>query len=64
MSKPLAEYTPEEQRAEIRAIIAYFDARGWDWVSLVSYHAAVFTGHWPVPRPQCKGGSAASRERI
>lgn len=56
MGKRLEAFTPEEQRAEIRAIIEYFDARGWDWVSLVSYHAAVFTGHWPPPRPVRKGG--------
>lgn len=47
---------PAEQRSEIRALIAYYDVHGWDWVDIVGYHAAVFTGRWPEPRPERKGG--------
>lgn len=43
--------TPEEQRQEIKDIIAFYEERGWDWLNIISYRAAVFTGHYPLPRP-------------
>jgi hypothetical protein len=54
--------TPDEQRNEIRALIAFYDERGWDWLHIVSYHAAVFTGHWPPPKPFRKVGGRPRKE--
>lgn len=44
--------TSEEQRQEVKDIIAYYEARGLDWLDIVSYRAACFTGQWPPPKPQ------------
>lgn len=55
--------TPEEQRDEIRAIIAYYDARGLDWLDVVAYHGAVFTGRWPIPRPERKPRKVRAHDR-
>lgn len=43
---------PDEQQPEIRTLIAHYDERGLNWIDIVAYHTAVFTGHWPVPRPE------------
>lgn len=50
----LQNMTPEEQRAEIRALIAYYDERGLDWIHIVAYHGAVFVGTWPPPKREYK----------
>lgn len=61
--KYLQNMTPIEQRDEIRALIAYYDERGLDWISIVAYHGAVFTGHWPIPRPERKQGRPQKETR-
>lgn len=49
--------TPEEQRQYIRGLIAYYDDRGADWLDIVGYLTAVFTGRWPVVKRRRKSGN-------
>lgn len=41
----------EAVRNEIKALIAFYEERGKDWLLAVSYTAAKATGHWPPPKP-------------
>lgn len=39
--------TPHE---EIKAAIAFYEARGWDWLPVVAFLSARATGMWPPRR--------------
>lgn len=32
---------------EIRQAIAFYESRGWNWLSIVSFLSAKAIGHWP-----------------
>jgi hypothetical protein len=36
-------------KADIKAIIAFYEARGWDWSSVVCFIAMRAEGLWPTP---------------
>lgn len=55
--------TPDEQRQEIKAIIAFYEARGWDWLCPVAYRASVFVGTWPPPTPGRRKGGRPRKEK-
>lgn len=35
---------------DIKSAIAFYEARGWDWLSVVAYLSARAVGMWPLPR--------------
>lgn len=35
---------------EIRACIAFYDKRGWDWTEVVAYLASTSCGAWPLAK--------------
>jgi len=39
--------TKVEQRQDIKDLIAYYEERGWDWLDVVGYLCAKYTGRWP-----------------
>lgn len=48
-----------DPREDIKAAIEFYEARGWDWLMVVSYLSAKATGHWPLPK-----GFFIRREKI
>lgn len=46
----------ERAMQEIKDVIAFYEARGWNWLMAVSYTASKATGHWPPPRPFTRVG--------
>lgn len=40
----------DQQRAEIKCAIAFYDARGWDWSDLVTFLCLKFSNLRGVPR--------------
>lgn len=40
----------DEVMDEIRAAIAYYDTRGWDWTDVVAFLSAKAVGMWPLPK--------------
>jgi len=51
----------KEVMQEIKRLIAFYEARGWDWLMAVSYTASKATGHWPPSRPFTRFGRPRER---
>lgn len=61
---PTETLSPEQQR-EVKALIAYYDERGWDWGMAACYTLSRALGLWPPPRPDMtrRGGRPRRKER-
>jgi len=55
--------TRDEQRQEIKAIIAFYDERGTDWLDVVAWRASTFVGTWPPPKPGRRKGGRPRKEK-
>ena len=47
---------------EIRDVIAFYDARGWDWSSVVCFLSMRQEGLWPTPIKRTRVGFGRPRK--
>ena len=48
---------------EIREAIAFYDKRGWNWLSVVAYMASSAAGYWPHKILRTRIGAGRPRRR-
>ena len=54
---------PNDAQDEIKRAIAFYEARGWEWLSVVAYLSACAVGTWPPPKRETKRGGRPRKEQ-
>jgi hypothetical protein len=52
-----------ETQAEIKAAIAFYEKRGWDWLSVVAFMSSRAVGTWPPHYVKTRIGVGIGRPR-